>query len=141
MDAFTHLRYTDSLSQIVGKLDLLKFREDGYFNMTAEAKAFDKRTDHIFSNEETNTYIETLKKLTGKSGSLDMYFKYPENRGISSSTNRNLSGNSLTPPKRGELTSSLKVLNTSDVSDLKITETTHDRYHGGIWAHSKKIPR
>ena len=36
------------------------FREDGYFNMTKAAKAFDKRLDNFMVAPDTETYIEAL---------------------------------------------------------------------------------
>ncbi|WP_159098178.1 KilA-N domain-containing protein [Parazoarcus communis] len=39
------------------------FREDGYFNMTAAAKAFGKRVDNFLANVETAEYIDALHKL------------------------------------------------------------------------------
>lgn len=39
------------------------FREDGYFNMTKAAKAFSKRIDNFFANEDTQTYIAELENL------------------------------------------------------------------------------
>lgn len=48
----------------------LWFRDDGWFNMTKEAKYFGKRVDHFFANEETVKYMAALQKLPGMSGSL-----------------------------------------------------------------------
>ncbi len=39
------------------------FREDGYFNMTKAAKAFGKRIDKFWGNDETAEYCEELGAL------------------------------------------------------------------------------
>ncbi len=43
--------------------DIFQFREDGYFNMTAAAKAFGKRLDHFMKSEEATLYISKLDKV------------------------------------------------------------------------------
>lgn len=41
--------------------NVFQFREDGYFNMTAAAKAFDKRLDNFFRSPDTQAYLDEFE--------------------------------------------------------------------------------
>ena len=50
---------------------LVQFNDNGWFNATLAAKAFDVRLDHWLSSPDTIEYIEALKLNSPKSGDLD----------------------------------------------------------------------
>lgn len=41
------------------------FREDGWFNMTKAAKAFDKNLSHFWTSPDTGEYVESLQEFQG----------------------------------------------------------------------------